>query len=164
VIVLGIDPGLSGAIAALCQRRGFLDVADLPTCGNGLENGRVSRWLDVKGVAEILSDWSRRFEFAREAVQAVIERPIPMPSQQVWTAASNFDCLGVLRASVTLRGHPLMFVTPNEWKRYYRLGKDKSDATAVARNLYPDAPLSRVKDHNRAEAILIARHFLRTHI
>lgn len=164
MVVIGIDPGLSGAMSALCSRRGYLDVADLPTCPNGLENGKVSRWLDVMAIRDILADWSRRFEFAREDVQSVIERPIPMPSQQVWTAASNFDCLGSLRTTVTLCGYRLSLVTPNEWKRFYRLGKEKNEARDLACRLYPSAThmMNRVRDHNRAESILIARYFLRS--
>lgn len=161
MIVLGTDPGMTGAIAAVCNKRGLLGVADLPICANGLESGRLLRWLDVQALDGILRDWSQRFDFAGEDVTAVLERPIAMPGQQIATAASSFDMQGAIRATFMLRGYPLQFITPNEWKRYYKLGKAKSEARATAFALYPQAPVTRAKDDGRAEAILIARYVMR---
>lgn len=86
MIVLGVDPGMTGAIAAVCNKRGLLAVADLPICANGLTTGRLTRWLDVQALDAILRDWSVRFDFAGEDVTAVLERPIAMPGQQIVTA------------------------------------------------------------------------------
>jgi crossover junction endodeoxyribonuclease RuvC len=47
-------------------------------------------------------------------------------------------------------------VTPQAWKKALGLSKDKAESLELARNLWPDAPLSRVKDNGRAEALLIA--------
>jgi hypothetical protein len=158
MIALGIDPGLTGAMALICQRRGFLDVADLPTCPNGLETGGMKRWLDATQLWAQMAEWATRFDLGQEAVTAFIERPIPMPKQQVWTSASNFDCLGVLRAVAKLRGYGPELVTPNAWKRHYGLGRGKDESLEVARRLFPAAPIGLKKHHNRAEAILIARY------
>lgn len=160
MLVIGIDPGLTGAMA-LVSHAGFLSVADLPTCPNGLSSGKMMRWLDPKGVSEIISGWATKFDFGKESVHAVIERPIAMPGQQISTAASNFDSLGALRAAVTICGYPLMMVSPREWKTAYGLGTDKNEARKTALNLYPDAPITLAKHHNRAESILIARFALR---
>ncbi len=162
MIALGIDPGLTGAMSAICARRGLLDVADLPTCSNGLETGKMLRWIDPKGLADIFAYWADRHEFGKESVVAFIERPIAMPGQQISTAASNFDSLGALRASVALRGYDLNLVTPNEWKRFYGLSTKKGESLEKARVLYPAAPIKLAKHHNRAESILIARYGLRT--
>lgn len=163
MISIGIDPGLSGAISAICARRGLLATEDLPVCSNGLEKAKVMRWLDVKALSALLSDWATRFEFAQEAMLAFLERSIPMPDQTVWTAASCFDSVGALRATVALKGYELHMVTSNEWKRYYGLGKDKDETRQTALRLYPGAAgdLARKKDHNRAESVLIARYGLR---
>lgn len=161
MIVIGVDPGITGAIAAVCNKRGLLAVSDLPICSNGLTTGRLLRWLDVEKLDGILREWSALFDFAGEDVRAVLERPIAMPGQQIATAASSFDMQGAIRAVLTMRGYPLEFVTPNEWKRYYRLGKAKSEARATAFALYPQAPVTRAKDDGRAEAILIARYVMR---
>jgi crossover junction endodeoxyribonuclease RuvC len=162
MIILGIDPGLTGAISALCTTRGLLDVADLPTCSNGLESGKMLRWLDARKLSDILAHWSERFEFGKEDVQAVIERPIAMPGQQISTAASNFDSQGALRTVMELRGFRPQFITPNDWKKLFGVGKDKDASRKAALTLYPNAPVTRAKDHNRAEAILIARYGMRT--
>lgn len=163
MICLGVDPGLSGAISAICSRRGLLAVEDLPVCSNGLEKAKVMRWLDVKALSDILADWSNRFEFHKESVLAFLERSIPMPSQTVWTAASCFDSVGALRATVALKGYELHMISPNEWKRFYKLGKDKSESREIASRLYPGAAdkFKRVKDDGRAESALIARYGLR---
>ena len=55
-------------------------------------------------------------------------------------------------------GFPLHVVRPQDWKRYFSLPKEKEHARALAISYYPQAPLARVKDHNRAEALLIARY------
>lgn len=162
MIILGIDPGLTGAISALCTSRGLLDVSDLPTCSNGLESGKMLRWLDARKLSDILAHWAERFEFGQESVQAVIERPIAMPRQQIQTAASNFDTLGVLRAVMELRGYRPAFINPRDWKGLFGLAGDKADARKAALTLYPNAPVTRAKDHNRAESILIARYWMRT--
>lgn len=161
MIVLGIDPGLTGAVSAICGTRGLLDVADLPTCSNGLETGRMLRWIDPAALCQLLRDWSQRFDFAQHHVQAVIERPIAMPGQQISTAASNFDSLGAIRGVLASKGIDCRLITPNSWKRYYRLGTDKHESMRIAVDLYPDAPIKLKKHHNRAEAILIGRYVLR---
>jgi hypothetical protein len=154
MIILGCDPGLTGALSAIQPGRGLLAVADLPTCSNGLETGSMKRWLDCTALRAQLIDWSAKFDFAREDVRAVIERPIAMPSLPAQTIASQFDTFGAIRA-VLERTCSVQVVAPNEWKKLFGFGKDKNGARQACLSLYPEAPVSRVKDHNRAEAILI---------
>lgn len=73
-------------------------------------------------------------------------------------AMSIGDSRGAVRAIVAARGFPVEWVTASRWKRYFALGRDKEQARAKAIQLYPQADLHRKKDHNRAEAILIARY------
>lgn len=163
MLVIGVDPGLTGGIAAVCNKRGLLAVDDLPVCSNGLEKGAVKRWIDAAKLGAMLAEWSMLFGFATEDVTMACERAIPMPGQSVWTAASSFDSMGVIRAVAALRRLPLHLVTPREWKASYGLGKDKNASRTIACDLYPIArpKLARAKDHNRAEAILIGRYVLR---
>lgn len=154
MLVLGCDPGLTGAIALLEPDKGLLDVRDLPTCSNGQETGSMKRWLDCPALGHLLIDWARIYDFARESVHVVIERPIPMPSLPAQTIASQFDTFGALRAILSRLG-AVQVVTPNEWKKLYAFGKDKNGARRACLSLYPGAPVTRVKDHNRAEAVLI---------
>jgi hypothetical protein len=162
MIVLGCDPGLTGALCAIDTARGLLACADVPTCDNGLTTGSMKRWVDEPALERLLAAWSQKWEFAREAVHAAIERPIPMPTLPAQTIASQFDTFGVLRTALGRRA-TVRYVAPQAWKKLYGIGNDKDRARQVAAALYADAPVGRVKDHNRAEAILIA-HWLRKEV
>lgn len=163
MIILGCDPGLTGAIAAIQPGKGLLDVMDLPTCASGAETGRMQRWLDARALRNALIDWSVRFDFARESLHAVIEKPIPMPNLNASTIAAQFDTFGAVRAVLERLG-AIEIVTPQQWKKLYGLkkgsGRDadrvvKEEACALARSLYSGAPITLAKHHNRAEAVLI---------
>lgn len=154
MIILGCDPGLTGAMSLIQPGIGLMECADLPTCGNGLESGSMKRWLDCTAMRALMGDWSVRHDFARETLHCFIERPIAMPSLPAQTIASQFDTFGALRALFERMG-VVHIVAPNEWKRLYGFGKDKDGARSTCLSLYPDAPVTRKKDHNRAESVLI---------
>lgn len=159
MIYLGIDPGLTGAMAAVCTRRGFLGVYDIPTCENGQAGGSMRRWVDVRRLSGWFGDWRRQFNVIDEGgVVACMERPIPMPTLPAQTIASQFDTLGALRGFLGARGVEVVMVEPGRWKRAYGLGRDKAASRETAARLYPAAGkhLARAKDHNRAEALLLA--------
>lgn len=160
MIVIGVDPGLTGALCIIGRDRQM--VADIPTCENGTASGSMKRWVDVEKLGHIVSTWSHIFGLARESVTVVIERPIPMPSLPAQTIASQFDTFGALRAVLARYGDSLI-VNPRDWKKIYGLGNDKSASRACAQRLYPALALDlhRVKDHNRAEAVLIAHYGLK---
>jgi hypothetical protein len=120
----------------------------------------MKRWVDVAAARALLQEWSGKHAFARRQVHAAIERPIPMPSLPAQTIASQFDTFGTLRAELARQAESLQFVSPQAWKKLFGVGNDKEAARACCLRLYPDAPVTRVKDHNRAEAILVA-HWLR---
>ena len=165
MLIIGVDPGLTGAISLLCSERGLLECEDLPTCGNGQNTGKMLRWIDVEKLQTMLSVWSARHAFAERSVHACIERPIPMPSMPSTTTASSFDTFGVVRALVTGKVAPncMTVVDPSRWKKMFGLHTDKDGSIACAKRLYPDAgaSLARKKDHNRAESILIGHWLLR---
>lgn len=158
MLVIGCDPGLTGALCLIDSAQGLLECADMPTCANGLESGSMKRWLDVAGLEALVAEWAQRHDFARASVHPVIERPIPMPTLPAQTIASQFDTFGVLRAVLARRG-AVRYVNPRDWKKLFGVGNDKNAARQCAMRLYPGAPVSRVKDHNRAESILIG-HWL----
>lgn len=165
MLVIGCDPGLTGAISLICSQRGLLECEDLPTCTNGQTTGKMLRWIDVEKLQTMLAVWAARHAFAERAVHACIERPIPMPSMPSTTTASSFDTFGVVRALVTGRVSPngMTVVDPSRWKKMFGLHTDKDGSIACAKRLYPDASasLARKKDHNRAESILIGHWLLR---
>ena len=158
MLTIGCDPGLTGALCLIDAHRQLLEVADIPTTENGLTSGSMKRWVDDSALAELLADWSRRHEMAVHVVAAALERPIPMPRLPAQTIASQFDTFGVVRAHLG-RFARLHYPTPHAWKKRFGVGHDKDEARACCLRLYPDAPVKRVKDHNRAEAILMA-HWL----
>lgn len=159
MVVIGVDPGLTGAMAALCSTRGLLDVMDIPICSNGHAGGSMRNWVDVTALMLALRDWSMRFGFAGAGqMLAAMERPIPMPSLPAQTIAAQFDTVGALRAVLMCRACAVTMVAPGVWKRAYGLHRDKDASREVAVKLHPGAAklLARKKDHNRAEAILLA--------
>lgn len=163
MLIMGVDPGLTGAISLLCSRRGLLACEDLPTTTNGQATGKMLRWVDAGKLQELLASWSQCHSFADESVHACIERPIPMPTLPAQTVASQFDTFGVIRALVGGKVAPqgMTIVNPRDWKKVFGLGTDKDASRACALRLYPDAPVTRAKDHNRAESILIGHWLMR---
>jgi hypothetical protein len=161
MIVLGIDPGLTGAISVLdSQGPRLLECADLPVQSNGTAGGSMRNWLDVATLRKLLGEWSQRHAFGDHDIAVAIERPIAMPTLPAQTIASQFDTFGALRGlfASPLWGRNVLFPSPT-WKRGFGLkgGKDaKTESRECALRLYPSAPVTRVKDHNRAESILIA--------
>lgn len=172
MIVIGCDPGLSGAVSLIdCTSGELLECADIPTCDNG-SNGSMRNWVDVGALEAMLADWSARHAFARDSVHACIERPVAAPTIGAFkrkvpaqTIAAQFDTFGSIRALIARVSREVHFTSPQTWKRLYGLAGDdaKNEARACCLRLYPDAPVQRVKDHNRAESILIA-HWLRREI
>lgn len=163
MLVLGCDPGLTGAISLLCSERGLLECEDLPTCSNGQATGKMLRWIDVEKLQTLLTVWATRHNFGERSVHACIERPIPMPTLPAQTVASQFDTFGVIRALVAgrVRFGGMTIINPKDWKRTFGLDADKDASRACAKRLYPDAPVQLAKHHNRSDSILIAHHLLK---
>jgi crossover junction endodeoxyribonuclease RuvC len=145
MLILGIDPGVSGALALL-GRDGLIAVEDMP-----VEAGEVS----CAQLAALLRDWARTFG---APVLAVVERQSTRPGQGVSSSGKLMMRYGLALGVVACLGYPLSSPTPAQWKRGMGVGKDKDAARARASELWPgDAGRwRRVRDHGRAEACLIA--------
>jgi crossover junction endodeoxyribonuclease RuvC len=153
-LVVGIDPGLSGACALIGQS-GLIAVADMPIMAKGAGAGRVKNEVNAAALNQLLRDW---INGSNDDVICVVERVSSMPNQGVAGVYSLGDTCGVIRGVIAARGYPLTYVTPQRWKKYYGIASDKELARAKAIQLYPAcADLARKKDHNRAEAILLSR-------
>jgi len=157
VITLGVDPGLSGAIAFI-DERGCCVVEDLPTIalpGNGL----VKRRIDGRALANLIL----RCTIPGEPVQAFVEQVSTMGGKNnaVQTQGSLMRTLGAIETVLEMLRMPPVMVQPRVWKRLYGLDSSKADALDVARKLYPATAaqrLTRAKDHNRAECVLLAHY------
>jgi hypothetical protein len=151
MITIGIDPGLSGAIAYISDAH--YEVHDLPV----MRDGSLS-WIDGAALQSLLLQ-----SFPEKQVRCVIERVHAMPKQGV-SSSFNFGVnYGSVLSIVQARGISLEFVTPTQWKRDLGLPKDKKAALFKARLLFPDAELHLAKHDGRAEALLIA-HWYRTRV
>lgn len=137
---IGIDPGKEGA-AALIFRDGQV-VTDWPG--------------DAAGAAELLLTW--RPEYNVELV--ALERVGSMPGQGVKSMFSFGENFGTWQGILAALGIPHVMPRPQQWQRGLVMPSDGADpkarSLAVARRLFPDADLSRKKDHGRADALLLA--------
>lgn len=157
MLILGIDPGLTGALALL-DRQGRVELAEeLPTIQRGGGKGKVRRELDPAGLAHLLRPHAASIRLA--LVEAVASRP----GQGVASVFSLGHSLGVIHGTLGTLGIPLHPVAPSTWKKAMGLGSDKEAARAMAARLFPSIPLHRKADHNMAEALLLARHGLVSH-
>lgn len=161
--VIGIDPGLTGALA-LVGPKGLEHVEDMPVMLRALALGKVKNQVNAAGVAKILKEWCHGYDRVEILVVLEHQRPIHFPGQKPQGGASVFSLgltTGILEGVVVALGLPHREVTPGVWKKALSLpggARNKGVVRAKAQRLYPEAPLTRVMDHNRAEAIMIARY------
>lgn len=143
-LVLGVDPGATGAIAALDAVTGVLMwVEDMPS-----HEGVVSAPL----AADLLDSWP--------IMTAWVENVHSMPKQGVSSSFKFGRAFGTIVGVLGGARVPVEYVTPAVWKKQARLSKDKGASRRAACELWPDRSdlFKRVKDADRAEAALIARY------
>jgi hypothetical protein len=143
MMILGIDPGLSGACALLLEGK-FYAVFDLPVARDHKRS-----WIDGRAFANTLG--VGEFHAYIEAVHA-------MPKQGVSSAFQFGTGLGSIIGALQALYIPVQFITPNEWKKALNLSRDKDASLHRARQMFPAAELHLKKHEGRAEALLIA-HF-----
>lgn len=159
--IIGIDPGLYGAVGLVTASGNFVDVHDMPTMAASKTSDKQK--INVPELARILRS------MLDGDVVAVTEYVQPMPSQpgaggerRGMGAASAFSfgkSVGHIEACILTLGISLEWTTPAQWKKAMGLSSDKEICRAFAQSVYPQASLGRKKDHGRAEALLIARWY-----
>lgn len=146
----GIDLGRTGAVGILFEDGSFVDVVDLPIEIYQNTTKGKERWrLDVERFMNIA---------------ARMLKPDKVMIEDVWANASNGSLagfglgriLGGVDAVLWTQLREPSYVAPSKWKKVLGLGKVKGEALALARTLFPEAPLKYQYHHNRAEALLIA--------
>jgi len=154
MIILGIDPGVSGAISVL-ENKKVIEIFDMPTMIDGKKSKR-----QVNG-AQVSNIFKERLKDDKEII-VVVEHVNAMPGQGV-TSMFNFgQSFGVIKGISSALSLPIYFVRPTKWKKHFNLIKTNKDASRTkAIEIYPEisSKLSRKKDSNKADAILIARYF-----
>lgn len=152
MIVIGIDPGITGALAVVEDGKRLLRLEDLPTAGNG--GGKVKNSLDAAALTRITTDIKRLA--GSEYLVAVLEKVAAMPGQGVSSMFSLGDTFGVIRGVLAAKAIPVHLASPTIWKKAMQLTSNKDDSRAWASRRFPEASVGRKKDHNRAEAIALA--------
>ena len=154
MIIIGIDPGISGAISVI-ENKKILEVYDTPTMIDGKKNKRQINSAQVTNI------FKERLNNNKE-VAVVVEHVNAMPGQGV-TSMFNFgQSFGVIKGICAALSLPIYFVRPAKWKKHFNLIKTNKDASRTkVIEAYPEisSKLSRKKDSNKADAILIARYF-----
>ena len=160
MLIIGIDPGLSGSICFLIDGK-ILDVIEMPTMAEGKKNKR-----QVNG-SQVFNEITKRTkEYQKNQIRVVIEQVSAMPGQGV-TSMFNFgQSFGVLKGVCTAMQLPMYFVRPAKWKKYFNLINSEKDASRTrAIEIFPSfsSSLSKKKDSNKADAILIASFYYETY-
>ena len=155
--IIGIDPGLSGAIAVL-ENNKVLNIFDIPVMSEGKKNKRqLNSALLVNLLKENIID--------NEDVAIVVEQVNAMPGQGV-TSMFNFgQTFGAIKGICAALGLPIFFVRPAKWKKHFELinsSKDASRTKVIEMYPYIAEKLSKKKDVNKSDAILIARYYSET--
>ena len=156
MIIFGIDPGVSGAISVL-ENKKVIEVFDMPTMIDGKKNKKQVNGAQVTNIIKERLDSEKEKEIA-----VVVEHVNAMPGQGV-TSMFNFgQSFGVIKGICSALSLPIYFVRPTKWKKHFNLIKTNKDASRTkVIEAYPEisSQLSRKKDANKADAILIARYF-----
>jgi len=152
VIVVGIDPGLSGAIARYDSDLNTLQVEDMPTFLL-VRNGKKKRDVDLSSCARIIDDMTKQ-----AGTRICVEQVSSMPGQGVSSVFAFGKAYGIVLGICAATFCPLETVTPAVWKRALSVPAVKDGARARASALLPiHAGLwTRAKDDGRAEASLLA--------
>ncbi len=160
MLIIGIDPGISGSICFL-QEGVIKYVVEMPTMTEGKKNKK-----QVNG-SQIFNEISEKIKnMDKKNIKVVIEHVSAMPGQGV-TSMFNFgQSFGILKGICSAMQLSVYFVRPAKWKKYFNLinsEKDASRTRAIEIFPYYSSHLSRKKDSNKADAILIASYFFETY-
>ena len=160
MLIIGIDPGITGSICFFEDGK-VLEVLDMPNMAEGKKNKR-----QVNGAQIYNEIFNRTKNYSKKNIKVIIENVSAMPGQGV-TSMFNFgQSFGVLKGICSAMQLSMYFVRPAKWKKYFNLintEKDASRTKVIEIFPYISQQLSRKKDSNKADAILIASFFFETY-
>ena len=161
MLVIGIDPGISGAICFF-ENGQVKEIINMPVMADGKKNKR-----QINGPQTYNEILKRINNYPKKDIIVVIEQVSAMPGQGV-TSMFNFgQSFGVIKGICAALSLPIYFVRPAKWKKHFNLIKTNKDASRTkVIEVYPEisSKLHRKKDSNRADAILIALYFNETQL
>ena len=159
MLIIGIDPGISGSICFFEDGK-ILEVIEMPVMTEGKKNKK-----QVNG-AQIYNEFLKRINNKDDDIRVVIEQVSAMPGQGE-TSMFNFgQSYGILKGICSAMQLPMFFVRPAKWKKYFNLINSQKDASRTrAIEIFPyfSTQLSKKKDSNKADAILIASFYYETY-
>ena len=160
MLIIGIDPGISGSICFF-ENGKILEVIEMPTMTDGKKNKK-----QVNG-SQIFNEISERIKkLDKKETRVIIEQVSAMPGQGV-TSMFNFgQSFGVIKGICSAMQLSTYYIRPVKWKKYFGLIKSEKDASRTkAIEIFPyiSSNLSKKKDANKADAILIASFFHNTY-
>ena len=142
-MTIGIDPGIHGGVAVY-NEDGYRS-EEMPFMATGAKGRNCINPVGLKAILQLMGKQT-----------VYLERVHSMPRDGVTRAFSLGDSFGCIRGVIMTLGYPLILVTPQIWKKHFKLTSDKELCRAKAIQLFPDEDLNRKKDVDRAEALLIA--------
>ena len=153
MLIIGIDPGISGAICFF-ENGEIKDVIDMPVMAEGKKN---KKQINSRQIFNEISKRINKYNFID--INVVVEQVSAMPGQGV-TSMFNFgQSFGAIKGLCAAMQLPIFFVRPAKWKKYFGLINSQKDASRTkAIEMFPKISeiLSKKKDANKADAILIA--------
>ena len=156
MLIIAIDPGINGAICFF-ENGEVKDVLEMPTMAEGKKNKR-----QVNGHQMYNELLYRIKKYNMQNINVVVEQVSAMPGQGV-TSMFNFgQSFGVIKGICAAMQLPIFFVRPAKWKKHFELINTQKDASRTkAIEMFPkiSSILSKKKDSNKAEAILIASFY-----
>ena len=156
MIIVGIDPGVSGAISIL--REGKISmICDMPIMIDGTKS---KRQINAAELANILIK-----EKISEDDKIILESVSAMPGQGVTGMFSFGQSFGVIKGVCAALKLPIILVRPVKWKKHFNLLNSEKDASRTkAIEIFPyfSSNLAKKKDSNKADAILIASFYYET--
>ena len=160
MLIIGIDPGISGSICFFEDGK-IIEVVEMPTMTEGKKNKK-----QVNG-SQIYNEISKRIKnFDKKDIKVIIEQVSAMPGQGV-TSMFNFgQSYGILKGICAAMQLSMYLVRPAKWKKYFNLINSEKDASRTkAIEIFPyfSSNLSKKKDSNKADAILIASFYYETY-
>ena len=160
MLIIGIDPGISGAICFFDNGQ-VKEIINMPVMADGKKNKR-----QVNGTQTYNEILKRINNYPKKDIIVVIEQVSAMPGQGV-TSMFNFgQSFGVLKGICSAMQLSMFFIRPAKWKKYFGLIKTEKDASRTkVIEIFPyiSSELSRKKDSNKADAVLIASFFYNTY-
>ena len=159
MLIIGIDPGISGAICFF-ENGQVKEIINMPVMADGKKNKR-----QINGPQTYNEILNRINNYAKKDIIVVIEQVSAMPGQGV-TSMFNFgQSFGVIKGICSAMQLSMFFIRPAKWKKYFGLIKTEKDASRTkVIEIFPyiSSELSRKKDSNKADAVLIASFFYNT--